>query len=568
MTFSEYPYQRPDLEQTEIAYNALLEKCNQSENAEQQAEIIRSIYALHSNFSSMAQICGIRHSIDTTDAFYKTEQEYFDNNLPVYEKLVNKFYKTILSSPFRAELENIFGKQLFRMATLALKIFSPDIIEDLVKENTLSTKYQQLMASASILFDGKERNLSELAPFMRSTNRHIRKTASEARWGFLEANSDTLDAIFDEMVKTRTLIAKKLGYKNFVQLGYDRMMRTDYDADMVKTYRDAVHTYAVPVAKQLRRQQAARLGVDSLKYFDEALVFDSGNAKPKGNADWIMQNGIRMYEELGDATAEFIHFMADNQLLDLVAKKGKAGGGYCTFISNHKSPFIFSNFNGTSSDIDVLTHEVGHAFQVYCCRNFEVSEYYWPTSDAAEIHSMSMEYFTYPWMDLFFAEQADKYRYAHLADAVLFLPYGVSVDEFQHVVYTHYDMTPAERKAAWREIEKKYLPLREYEENPYLESGGWWQTQAHIFQSPFYYIDYTLAQICAFQFWKKARENHDAAFADYLKLCRAGGSKSFLELVELADLQSPFKAGVLRDVMQDVTQWLNAVNADAYNVPA
>ncbi|MFN3940859.1 MAG: M3 family oligoendopeptidase, partial [Chitinophagales bacterium] len=314
--------------------------------------------------------------------------------------------------------------------------------------------------------------------------------------------------------------------------------------------------------------QANRLGYKVLFHYDEPLLFNTGNAKPKGDADWILNNGKRMYAELSTTTDEFIQFMTNHELLDLVAKKGKAGGGYCTFIANQKAPFIFSNFNGTSADIDVLTHEVGHAFQVYNCRHFEVSEYNWPTSEAAEIHSMSMEYFTYPWMDLFFEEDADKYRYSHLTEAILFLPYGVSVDAFQHVVYSNPDLTPQQRKNIWREIEKQFIPTRKYEDNDFLESGGWWQTQAHIFQSPFYYIDYTLAQICAFQFWQKDRMNHQAAFNDYLKLCRAGGSLPFLELVKLANLRSPFEPEVLSDVMLDVTQWLNAFNTEFYNVPA
>lgn len=568
MKFSQYPYQRPDIENTQLVFNNLLLHFEGSQSAEQQIEIIRQIYAERKEFDTMAQICAIRHSINTTDNFYKQEQEYFDTHLPLYENLVHNFYKALVQSRFRNILEEKFGKQLFRLAMLAIKIFSPTIIDDLIKENTLSTQYQQLMASAQIMFEGRERNLSELIPFMRSPDRDMRIKANNARWGFLENNAEALDRIFDEMVRTRTAIAHKLGYENFVQLGYDRMMRTDYNAQMVDDYRQAVLQYVVPVANDLRKQQAERLGYETLYYFDEPLIFSAGNAKPKGNADWILENGKRMYSALGEAADTFMQFMTNHELLDLVAKKGKAGGGYCTYIAKHKAPFIFSNFNGTAADIDVLTHEVGHAFQVYCCRDFEVSEYYWPTSEAAEIHSMSMEYFAYPWMDLFFEDEADKYRYAHITEAILFLPYGVSVDAFQHVVYNNPEMTPQQRKDAWRAIERKFIPSRNYADNIFLEHGGWWQTQAHIFQSPFYYIDYTLAQICAFQFWQKDQKNHESAFNDYLVLCKAGGSLPFLELVKLAGLQSPFEKNVLSDVMHDVTQWLNTVNAELYNVPA
>ena len=187
----------------------------------------------------------------------------------------------------------------------------------------------------------------------------------------------------------------------------------------------------------------------------------------------------------------------------------------------------------------------------------------WPTYEGAEIHSMSMEFFTWPWMELFFKEQTDKYKFAHLSGALLFLPYGVAVDEFQHVIYENPEMTPSERKAAWKEIEKTYLPMRDYDGIEYLESGAVWQRQAHIYASPFYYIDYTLAQICAFQFWKRSREDHEAAWKDYLHLCTLGGSKSFTKLVAEANLISPFEDGCVESVIGTIEAWLDSVDDKA-----
>jgi M3 family oligoendopeptidase len=337
------------------------------------------------------------------------------------------------------------------------------------------------------------------------------------------------------------------------------MMRTDYDAEMVANFRNQVKDFIVPIATKLKERQQERIGVDQLKYYDEGFNFQSGNAIPKGNPEWIIENGQKMYEDLSKETGAFFSYMQENKLMDLVAKKGKAGGGYCTFIENYKAPFIFSNFNGTSGDIDVLTHEAGHAFQVYSSRHFEIPEYYWPTYESAEIHSMSMEFFTWPWMELFFKEDTDKYKFTHLSSALLFLPYGVSVDEFQHWVYENPTAAPSERKRQWREIEKKYLPHKNYDGNVYLENGGFWQRQGHIYNSPFYYIDYTLAQICAFQFWKRSIENREEAWADYVKLCNLGGSLSFTKLVKAANLISPFEDGCVESVVGVIEQWLNSV---------
>ncbi|MBP2078826.1 M3 family oligoendopeptidase [Oceanobacillus polygoni] len=332
---------------------------------------------------------------------------------------------------------------------------------------------------------------------------------------------------------------------------------------MVANFRKQVRDYIVPLATKLYEKQAARIGVDSLKFYDENFQFKSGNAKPKGSPDWIIENGKKMYQELSDETNEFFQFMLDRNLMDLEAKKGKEAGGYCTFIEDYEAPYIFANFNGTSGDIDVLTHEAGHAFQVYTSRNLKVPEYIFPTSEAAEIHSMSMEFITWPWMELFFKEDTDKYKYSHLADGLQFLPYGVAVDEFQHLVYENPDWTPEQRKDAWKKLEEVYLPHRDYDGNAYLTSGGYWQRQGHIYDIPFYYIDYTLAQICAFQFWKKSRENHKEAWEDYLNLCKQGGSQSFLSLVKTAKLNSPFEEGTVEAVIKTIEDWFESVDDKA-----
>lgn len=560
MKFDDYRYERPDVKQFKQDFNALLKDLNDTSPLEVQKASITAINKLRNTFDTMQTLVSVRHSINTTDEFYKAEQEFMDEVGPVVQEYITDYYKALVHSKYRAEFEQEWGAQLLQLAEVSLRTFSPEIIEDLQLENKLSTEYSQLIASAKILFEGEERTLPQLAPFELSTDRDMRKSASEARFAFMSEHEAEFDRIYDELVKVRDRIAKKLGYSNFVQLGYDRMMRTDYNAEMVANFRKQVLEYIVPVSQQLKKRQTERLGLDELKYYDENFSFKTGNATPKGDPDWIVANGKKMYKELSPETDEFFTFMLDNNLVDLVSKKGKQGGGYCTYFSQYKAPFIFSNFNGTSGDIDVLTHEVGHAFQVYESRNIDVPEYAFPTYEACEIHSMSMEFFAWPWMNLFFEEDADKYRFNHLSDSLQFIPYGVSVDEFQHFVYSNPEASPAERKQAWREIEKKYLPHRNYEGNSYLEQGGFWHKQGHIFASPFYYIDYTLAQLCAFQFWKRSNEDFKSAWSDYLELCQAGGSKSFIKLVELAGLTSPFEDGCISSVIGDIESWLNSIN--------
>ncbi len=560
MKFSDFQYERPLIEKLTEKFDALLAQFESASSAGEQAKLMDDIAEVRSEFDSMYNICSIRHTVDTRDEFYEKENSYFDMNSPKYQELVTRFYKALIQSPYKDELKKQKGNLLFSAAELSIKTFEPVILQDLQKENQLSTEYTKVKAKAQIEFRGETYNLSTISKFYDSEDRQTRKEAQEANWKFFSDNSEKIEGIYHDLVQLRTGIAKKLGYKNFVELGYARMQRFDYNAEMVANFRKQVLEHVVPIATKLRERQRQRLGLDTLYYYDEPFNFKTGNAAPKGSPEWIVDHAKTMYKELSDETHEFFSFMNDMELMDLVSKDGKATGGYCTFIRKYRAPFIFSNFNGTSHDIDVLTHEAGHAFQVYSSRNVDVMEYHWPTYEACEIHSMSMEFFTWPWMNLFFEEDVDKYKFSHLAGSILFLPYGVAVDEFQHVVYENPDMTPKERNQAWREIEKKYLPHRNYGDNEHVENGGFWHRQSHIFQMPFYYIDYTLAQICAFQFWKRDKENHADAWADYVKLCKAGGSMPFLSLVDYANLRSPFEDGCLESVVGVINEYLDSVD--------
>lgn len=560
MGFNEFKYERPNYEKVKEQLFSLIDKINESNGLIEVKELINEINAIRNDVDTLSNIASIRYSINTEDEFYSKEREYWDEYEPLYNEIYSEFYKAIVNNKFRLGLEKEFGKQIFSIAEYNLRAFSKEVIKDLQLENKLSSEYSKLIASAKIMFEGEERNLSGLTPFVLSENREVRRQANEAKYRFYTDNEDEIDRIYDDMVKVRTTIAHKLGFKNFVDLGYVRMLRTDYNSEMVSKFREQVKDYIVPIANKLYERQRERLGLDQLKYYDEKFEFLSGNAKPKGSSEWIVNNGMKMYSELSPETKEFFDFMIENQLMDLVTKRGKEGGGYCTYIPNYQAPFIFSNFNGTSGDVDVLTHEAGHAFQCYRSRWISIPECNFPTYESAEIHSMSMEFFTWPWMKLFFEDEEAKYKYSHLGDAIKFIPYGVTVDEFQHFVYENPNATPEDRKNAWRNIEKKYLPHKNYEDCDFLERGGWWFQQSHIFNSPFYYIDYTLAQICALQFWKKDQENHEKAWEDYLRLCNVGGTMSFVNLVKYANLISPFEDGCVSAITGDIDKYLKSID--------
>lgn len=556
MKFNDYVYKRPDLEAYKEKFNNLLLQFNDASSVEQQIETIKLINALRNDFETMSTIASINFTRNTTDKFFEKEHNFFDENKPIVDGLIFDYYKSLTNSVFKSELFSEFGEQLFNIANATLKAFSPQIVPDLQESNKFVSQYVKLLSSAKINFEGKTINISGMAPYSTSTDREIRRKAAIAKWGFFENNSKELDEIYDKLVKVRTKMARKLGYENYTDMAYAKLYRTDYDKTDVGKFRNHVLKYIVPIATKLKYKQMERAGIDNPKYYDYDLIFKTGNAKPKGNPEWIVERAREMYAQLSEETNLFMDTMIENNLMDLYNKEGKAPGGYCTFIPEYKTPFIFANMNGTSDDIRVLTHEAGHAFQAFSSRNFSVPEYVFPTLESAEIHSMSMEFITWPWMKLFFNGETEKFKTGHLEKSILFIPYGVTVDEFQHIIYENPDMTPSERNQAWRETERKYLPWKDYDENFYLNNGGYWQSQPHIYRMPFYYIDYCLAMICALQFLIKSNKDRSKAWNEYLALCRAGGSKSFKELLKLGNLNSPFEESSISSVINEISNWI------------
>ncbi len=556
MKFTEMAYQRPDVEALQKEAKEIIRRVKEASSAQEQLDAHKAITRLFVDFSDMSTLASIRNSLNTQDEFYEQEKAFLDENEPLISGIQSEFLKAFLASPFRAELESKLGKLLFINAEMELKAFDPAIIPEMQEENKLTTEYQKLLASAQIEFDGKVLNLSQLGPYMESTDRDVRRSVFKKRTEFFMAHEKELDELYDKLVKVRTAMARKLGFENYVPLGYLKRNRNCYGPKDVAVFREQVKKYLVPLAVKLREDQRIRLGLDKLSFIDTPLYFKEGNPKPQGTPEEIFEAGKKMYDELSSETSEFFRFMLDNELLDCLSKKGKAPGGYMTYLFKYESPFIFANFNGTSGDVDVMTHECGHALNGYLTRNIEILEYKAPTLDACEVHSMAMEFFTLPWMKLFFGDNTKRFEYMQLISALEFIPYGCSVDEFQHVVYENPDMTPKERKEAWMRIEREYNPDINYEDDPFFGKGGTWQRQSHIYSAPFYYIDYCLAQTCALEFRNLMSQDYKAAWAKYLDFSKKGGTMTFVDLVKSSGLRSPLEEGGLTDVVKGAQEAL------------
>lgn len=558
--FSEIEYVRPDFDAALAAVERYVEAIKGAKSAQELRQIYIDYEEEGKAFSTMVRICNTRNTINMKDEFYDAEIKYINQNLPKLSVAEKKADKVLMESPYFKGLAEEFGEIFVKNRENGQKLSSEVIIQHQVKESELTQKYAKVSAVCTTEFRGEQCNFYGLLKHMESTDREERREAFKAWADMYESISGDLDEIYSELVKIRADKASKLGLDSYIDYAYLSKRRFDYKKEDVANFRKQVLEVIVPACVKLREQQRERLGVDSLHYYDEALIFPEGNATPIGDKDYMVAQAQQMYRELSKETGEFFDFMVEYELFDLETKPGKRQGGYCTQFLLYKAPFIFSNFNGTSADVEVLTHEAGHAFAGYTASRLQpIPEFSHSTSEIAEIHSMTMEHFTYPWMDKFFGDKTDKFIYAHLSQALLVIPYMMCVDEYQHRVFEKLDMTPMERRAVWRELEKTYMPWRDYDGNEFLENGGFWMQKQHIFLYPFYYIDYALAQICAFQLYGRMKNNKEQAWKDYYALCQAGGSKGYFKLLELANLLNPFKEGNVEASVREVLKELNLV---------
>lgn len=543
-TFPTLEYHRPDLEAMAEMAEALTEKVASASAYEEIKAYLLEKETVENHMETAATIAQIRHTLDTTDEFYEKENEYIENTYPTIMPKLLALDEALMQSPFRGQLEEEYGKQLFVRMDLQKKSFCEANIPLMQKEAKLTDEYQKIMATAQIPFQGETRNLYGIQKFFEHEDREVRAAAYRAYSDFYHGNEERLEEIWDELIQIRNEMGRNLGYENFIPVGYMQQGRMDYGVKEVEAFRKQVREELVPLCQELYEAQRKRLGVEKLMAYDEKRIFPDGNAVPAGDDDFMVDQARKMYHQISPETGEFIDFMIEHELMDLKNKPGKASTGYMTTLADYKAPFVFSCFNQTIGDMQVLTHELGHAFAGYMAmRNQPLAAYYSESTDIAEIHSMSMEQFSYPYAEMFFGEQADKFRFAHLQEALTFVPFGVAVDEFQHICYANPELTPKERTLEWKKLEEIYMPWRQYDADDFFDRGGYWYHKLHIFLYPFYYINYTLTTMGAMEFAMKNAEDHEAAWKDYMKLCKCGGSMSYLETLKYANLAVPFEEG-------------------------
>ncbi len=324
MKFSEMPYKRPDPEALIKRVQELTEHLKNAKSYEEAKAVFLKYEEEEKASDTMASLAYIRHSIDTRDEFYDGEIEFWDEFGPEIEEYAQEWLEAMLSSPFRKDFEAEYGDLLFVNAEMDKKTFSPEIIEDMQKENELVTEYDKLIASAQIPFEGGVYTLSQLTPFKTDANDERRLAAWKAEGKWYKENQERFDALYDELVHLRDTMGKKLGYGGYTQLGYYRMQRNCYTKEDVEKFREAVQKYLVPLADKIMRAKAKRLGKTyPLSFADAALDFRSGNPRPQGTPDDILAQGKKFYDELSPEASEFFRTMLDEELMDVLSTEAR-----------------------------------------------------------------------------------------------------------------------------------------------------------------------------------------------------------------------------------------------------
>ncbi len=555
--FAELQYVRPDMEKIFARVSGDIAVLKEAKSYEEFRNAYMDYVEADTELETSKTIAHVRNTINLLDEFYEAEMVYFNSQMPKYEILKKEMGEVIVASPFKAEMEKEFGAILIQNMEAQKQLSDESIVDDQVKEAELVSRFMKTQAAATVEFKGEQIGNYGLLKIMQSTDRAERKEAFEAWAKLYEGIAPTLEEVYDGLVKVRAGMAKKLGFNSFIPMGYLRRRRFDYTEKELEVFRKQVREVVVPAAAKLYERQKEALGIDTLYYYDESIASPSGNPVPIGDKEYLVGEAQKMYRELSKESGEFFDFMMEYELFDLDSKHGKRAGGYCTTLPQYHAPFIFSNFNGTDADVNVLTHEAGHAFAGFTAAKYQKTpELCHSTSEINEIHSMSMELWTYPWMENFFGDKAEEYRKEHLADALMKIPYMLCVDEYQHKVFENPEMTTMERRAVWSGLEKIYMPWRNYAGNEFLESGAFWIKQQHIFLYPFYYVDYAMAQMGAFEFYTKMKEDRKAAWADYYKLCAAGGSMGYFDLLKYSGLHKVLEDGSVKLILKGVFEEL------------
>jgi len=551
--FLEFPYERLDFENISIRMTTHTEKIKGAKTVgEAYLQIIETDH-LEKVFVSYATLSEAGNTNNSYDEFYLGEEKFFNEAKPKFELLIQNRNKAILESCFRSELKKLIGDEFFDSADMQKRTVSEDVLELMNAENELSQEYSTIMSRLTIDVDGETLTMPQISKLGQSADRKVRqKYAVLGEKAMLKVAGD-LDRIFDELMKIRTEIAYKTGFDSYTDYCLCKHGRTSYGREELKAFVTNVEKYIVPVVSEMIDAQSKRLGHE-VKNYDESTLFPGRKVKIEKE---LLPAFKKIFGKLSPETKVFFDELCEREFYDLELREGKTMGAYSNYMPLCNMPYIFETYNATEGAVETFAHECGHGLNSYMHRGEPVTGVSAQSADICETHSMSMEFFVWQDIDEIIPKKdIAAYKYRQLKDSLAFIPYGTAVDLFQTTVYDNPEMTPDERLKLWKDLEKKFVPWRKYEEGLFYDQGRAWQRQIHVMKWPFYYIDYVLAQVCALQFWALDTENHTKAWNAYMSLIKDSGRYSFTEIIKRAGLSTPFEDKVLAKIVDTTLSFI------------
>lgn len=529
---------------------ARIPEAEKSSDAKLWLALFKDSNELESYISSEGSRISFRFTQDMRNKKSEAEEKYFrEKVIPAVTEPSFVLLKSVLESKHRDAIVAEYGEQLVPVYQTAVKPLDPVNTDLRIKAGDLTNDYDQLTAKAMVIVNGEKMTLTKARSLSASEHEAIRKEAYLAVRDWVVKNQKQLSKIYDQLVSIRTQMGKNVGYKNYVPLAYQNRGRTDYGQPEVEKFRANVRKYAVPLYKKIIDQQAAAIGTPTLKPWDS--MYHPNLTLPMGIVPVSTQLAAaqRLFDKLDPRLGKHFAYMVDNKLIDLENRAGKRGNAYCTGFSDEGLHLIFCSSTGDPDDISTLVHEMGHAFQGWESEWIASVDLQSPTADLCEVHSMGMEFLSLPHIDEFFShEHAERFRKNRWKEAVYVLCYVALVDEFQHWVYENPTAKPKERDAKWVELQAIYQPGIDYSGYEQYQATRWY-LQLHIFDIPFYYIDYAIAETGAMQLALVANNDHQKALEIYMELCHIGGMMSVLKAFDHAGMRSPFDSKLMEDLM-------------------
>jgi oligoendopeptidase F len=460
---------------------------------------------------------------------------------PRWKLLDNRLDQAYLHNPVRRAAPETYHV-MDRLIQNSADLYRDENVPLETAEEELKQQYQKLMGAMTVTFRGDERTMQQMLPFLEEPDRVTRQTAWELMAGRRLADEEALEDLFDRLLAVRAEIAENAGFASYRDFAFRRLERFDYGPEDCFRFHDAIERHIVPLSGRLGRERRERLGIDVLRPWDMSVdPLGRPPLRPFERVEDMLERAQALFTRMDGDLGALFRAMRDRGLLDLESRKGKAPGGYQHDLTEQRLPFIFMNAVGIDLDVVTLVHECGHAFNAFASREQEVLQYRFPPAEFAEVASMGMELLAFPYLDAYYPDPQE-YRRAlrdRIDKIVLILPWIAMIDAFQHWLYEHPGQTRDDRRATWIELYRRFQPDLDWSGyDRALRSA--WHRQLHIYQYPFYYIEYGIAQLGALQIWQRSREDFRLALDGYLDALALGGSRPLPELFRASGARFAF----------------------------